>query len=70
MGRMINQLGDVYWGTYDGVGAHPRLLPHAITEMIPFHQSPSLYQDNVQDPVPVYTFGVELFFFLIVNLII
>ena len=30
---MVQQLGDVYRGTYVGVGAHPRLLPHAIAEI-------------------------------------
>lgn len=27
------QLGDVYRATYVGVGAHPRLLPHAVAEI-------------------------------------
>lgn len=30
---MLAQLADVYRATYVGVGAHPRLLPHAVSEV-------------------------------------
>ena len=33
---MIGQLVDVYRSTYVGVGAHPRLLPHAVEEVHSF----------------------------------
>jgi len=36
LGRMIGQLVDVYRSTYVGVGAHPRLLPHAVAEIYSF----------------------------------
>ena len=36
LGRMIDQLVDVYRSTYVGVGAHPRLLPHAVEEVHSF----------------------------------
>lgn len=33
---MLSQLSDVYRATYVGVGAHPRLLPHAVAEVSSF----------------------------------
>ena len=33
---MLSQLSDVYRATYVGVGAHPRLLPHAVAEVRSF----------------------------------
>jgi hypothetical protein len=36
LGRMVGHLVDVYRATYVGVGAHPRLLPHAVAEVHSF----------------------------------
>ena len=36
LGQMVAHLVDVYRATYVGVGAHPRLLPHAVAEVHSF----------------------------------
>lgn len=36
LGKLASQIGDVYRATYVGVGAHPRLLPHAVAEVHSF----------------------------------
>ncbi len=33
LGKLMEGLVDVYRATYVGVGAHPRLLPHAVEEV-------------------------------------